>query len=68
MASDRITRDNAIVALALLMAHLALGPVLWVVGAMIALAMMIAERGKLSRISSLPDGPAVQRPIDLSYA
>jgi hypothetical protein len=44
MASDRITRDKAIVEVALLIANLVLGPVLWVVGAMIASAMMIAER------------------------
>ena len=48
MASDRITRDKTIVAVALLMENLVLGPLLWVVGALIALAMMIAERGKLS--------------------
>jgi beta-lactamase regulating signal transducer with metallopeptidase domain len=44
MASDRITPDKAIVEVALLIANLVLGPVLWVVGAMIASAMMIAER------------------------
>jgi hypothetical protein len=48
MASDRITLEKSIVVVALLIANLVLGPVLWVVGAMIALAMMIADHGTLS--------------------